>query len=142
MEFKTNLFVPLANRFLLVLLSKFRYLPIFKALYLTAQSNISMFFFFDELINPNLPYMKPLPCFTAAIVVGVAFIKDFASTLDPINKSDKRIKLSVCILFPAFCACRQVAACGWSAQSLRCTGRSTPPSTLSPTAPTCSSSGS
>lgn len=35
-----------------------------------------MFFFFDELINPNLPYMKPLPCFTAAIVVGVAFIKD------------------------------------------------------------------
>lgn len=35
----------------------------------------------------------------AAVVAAVAFINDFASTLDQIDKSDKQIKLSVCTLF-------------------------------------------
>lgn len=54
---------------------------------------------FDDW-NPNLQNIKPLQCFTAtAVAVGVAFINDFASTLDQIDKSDKQIKLSVCTLF-------------------------------------------
>lgn len=144
-EIKSNLSVPLAEWFLLVFLYKSWYLPIFKLLYSTPshlqnQTHQCSIFWMNWSIL--LPYIKPLPCFTAAIVVGFAFINDFASTLDLIDKSDKPIKLSVCPLFPASCACWQVAAGGWSAQSHRCTGRSTPSSTLSPTAPTCCSSGS
>lgn len=94
-----------------------------------------------ESVYPNLPYVKPPPCLIALIVVAVGCINDFESTLDQIDESDKQIKLSVCTPFPAFCACRQVDACGWSAQSHRCMGRSNRPSIPSLTATTCCSSG-